>query len=547
MAYSKEFLAFLYDSFSSARISLECSSQGPFQDQFRSTLCEVADKYFLDIMPHANVNEFNNYSFFGDGMAKLFAGDLEASKKLITRFAKDPNILLSLLVKCPEESIRKNSAAAILGAFLKVASSEQDIFDKIETVKEMGKDNKEKISQIPTAISRQMLDIFIGSIGYDLATQWTKFQQFFETLKGMVISGGPAIIRYCLSRDLITILLDFFLEKNSPVSQPNIKRYEMGNQAAEPQFAYLMELVTFLIQQITSSENIGKPGEIYKLTPEALKCIQADDLIQKHLKCGGKMDQIGKLILHMCKDNKKYSKKVCKLMLRVINDYEVSKISQHIELLGDLITLTDSFQSYRFEWILGYQQPFSRIDYGLSTAFNIGDDINAYMSPLGIELRDDPLFQQLWRHRNRNEQFTVQCIKVILKLATVCSAFYKFMINTPSPTYMFGNYFEWIPKFIAKFSKPSTSGSLSDQKDKEVLLAETTTLVNGLQKKIKEENAPYPQLYMIGKTLKTREIKEREIECHGVKLVFTEIETEIYPSNPTGDDNTAVDGNYLTR
>lgn len=480
-------------------------------------------------------------------MAKLFAGDLEASKKLIKRFSKDPNTLLSLIVKCPEESIRKNSAVAILGAFLKVASSEQDIFDKIETIKEVGKDNKEKISQIPTAISRQMLDIFIGSIGYDLATQWTKFQQFFDTLKGMVTQGGPAIIRYAFSRDLITVLLDFFLEKNSPVSQPNIKRYEMGNQAAEPQFASLMELVTFLIQQVTSSENLGKQEDKFKLTPEAIKCIQADDLIQKHIKCGGKMDQIGKLVLHMCRDNKKYSKKVCKLMLRVINDYEVSKISQHFDLMGDLITLSDSFQKYRLEWILGYQQPFSRIDFGLSTSFNIGDDVNSYMSPLGIELRDDPLFQQLWRHRNRNDHFTVQCIKVILKLATVCSAFYQFMKNTPAPSYIYGNYFEWIPKFICNYSRPNVGGLTVDQKEKDALIAETTDLVNGLQKKIKEENSPYPQLYIIGKTLNTREIKEREKESHGVKLIFTEFETEIYPSNPTGDNNTAVDGDYLTR
>ena len=505
LAYSKEFLSFLCDSYSTAQ-KLCDSLTLPTHKQFLETLCEVGDKFIIDIVPHAYTNELISFNKCSESLALLLSKDIDSSRQLIQKFIKDPQKLLSLLVKCPEQSVRQAVSKAIVAAFTQLFNYEKHFFDSIKTDKEIGKDGKEKEITVPSAISRQLLDFFIGSIGYDLAVQWPKFLQFFETLKGMIISGGPDVIKYCFKRDLIAILLDFFLEKNSPVSLPNTKRYEMGNQAIEPDFSGLIDIVAFLCQYGESSEIKAKSMDLqkfesFKFSADALKCLQHQELVPKYIKCGGSVIQIGKLIVNMCFENRKYSKKTCKQILRVINDFETKKMTQHLDLIMNLLLLTDSMQKERFEWILGYPQPISRLDYGLAAVSDIADEVNSFNSPLSNESRDDPLLHQLWRNKNREEPLTIQCFKAILNLANVCDAFYNYLMLMPSPSYIFSSYFEWMSRYTIQYSQRPFGGSQIEKQERDSLIAEMVSLIAKLQKRFSDEKSHFPQQYMIGKTL----------------------------------------------
>ena len=549
LTFSKEFLTFLCDSYSAAQ-KLSESVAVLQQKQYKKTLCEIGDAFFIDIVPYANTSEINSFKNCGDSIALLFSQDIDISKELLKKFLKNPQQMLSLLVKCPVQTVREMISKVIVAAFIQLSNSEIYFFDSNYNVKEIGKDGKEIEVAMPSALSRQILDFFIGSIGYDLAIQWPKFLQFFVTLKEIVNSSNPAVIKYCFKRDLITILLDFFLEKDSPVSLSNGKRYEMGNQAVEPDFSGLIEIVGILCQYGSSPEikSANLPNtETYIFSPGAIKCLQSEELIPKYLKCGGNVCKIGKLIVNMSNENKKYSKKTCKQVLRIINDFDPKKVTQHLDLIINILMISDSLQKNRFEWLLGFQQPIARIEYGLSAIYNISDEMSSFISPLATELHDDPLLHQLWSYKNRNESLTIQCFKIVLYLADVCDPFYHYLMLMPSPSYIFGNYFEWISNFTIQYSQQAFLGSESDKKDRDTLIAELVTYIAKLQKRISEDKLPLPQQYMIGKTLGTRRIKEKEKEDKGVKINLTEYETEIYQSIPTGECNKGLDSDYLVQ
>ena len=471
-------------------------------------------------------------------MAKLFAADLESSKQLLHRLVHEPIRLFNLLVKCQENIVRTYVQKAVQAAFLRVATAE---------AQDSSKDSK---------LSRQLIDVLMSFIGYDLATQWTKFKQFFEVIREIVLSGVNGVVEYCLEKDFATTLLDFFLEKSSPVSAANTKRYEMGSSSQAPELGALIEFVSFLVLRTDlpgakEGERLVPPTKVgsgsFLLSASALKCIQSDEFVPKHLRFGGKVAQVSKMIAHVCYKNRRSSKQACKIILKAINDFEVSKIPQYFDLLVELLTMEDEYQPLRIEWILGYQQPTVRAEYGLAAVVDIADEVNCYVSPLGVERKDDPLLQQLWSHRNRYEGFVAQCIKVLLQISAKCECLYEYLKAVPPPTYVFVRYTDWIPRFLDTYAKTTAFLTATEIKEKETLIGEIRVLYNAYQARVMKDPTPVAQLYLVGKTLETHELKDKEISQGGVRLVVTEIVTEVYPSKPMGTHNPALSGDFLIK
>ena len=101
------------------------------------------------------------------------------------------------------------------------------------------------LQQNGNELAKEFVNLIIGLIEYNLAVQWTKFQQFFELLKDIIFSANDLQLADYIEKGLVSILLDFFLEKQSPLNTPAIKRYEMGNTAQSPNFNPLMETVNY--------------------------------------------------------------------------------------------------------------------------------------------------------------------------------------------------------------------------------------------------------------------------------------------------------------
>ena len=541
MIYSKEFINSLCSYCLTARLTCEYRSGVTFQKEIKDILAEVGEKFFFEMIPHASTTELYSLGTGSETIGKILNENPQASKNLLSKILKRPDEFINIFVKCPEERVRQCIGKIILSAFTCVATYENS-----------QPDSKEQLSL-------QFLNLFIGLIGYDLAVQWTKFKQFFETLKDMIISGGELILQRCFEKDLVLILLDFFLEKQSPLFTPSIKRYDMGSQGFPPEFGPLIELIGFLIsktKKLTQNENkeqesltLPKPEEkfydikSYSLSADALKCIQCDAFIVKLLLFGGKIDFLSKLLASMCFDNKKLTKRMCKHLIKVINEFDICKIGKYLSFLGELLIIPDKFQELRLEWILGYQQPKDQPQYGLAGQYDIGYDVNVYITPIGLELRDDPLLMQLWRYRKRDETLTAQFLKLLLQMMEKNEKLYTYIKNIPAPSYLFARYTDWIPSFIFSYEHGGMFLTTLEKKERETLSAEVKKLFEAYSKRLAEENCKIPQKYMVGKTLSVNEkiIQENK----GLSILITEYETEIYDSTPMGDQNTALESSYL--
>ena len=518
MVYNKEFASFMCEVLSKARTWFDCTVSMASKSETSSLLYTVCSKLFVEIIPRIKLGNLKAIESVGTELGKFFGASLEESKKFLLRFVKEKGSrMFDLMVKCPEVAVRNYMAKALLAAFLRIFPADQEDFSS-------GK-----------GLSRDFMDMCVGFIGYDLATQWTKFRQFFELLRDIVKLGGEKLVQYCcFEKELISILLDFFLGVQSPLYNNRSSKhcYEMGNQAQEPDFSPLIELISYLVITCKSP-----------LPENSAKCLRSDEILAKHIKCSGTVPQISPLILHLCTNDKHYTKRLCRQLLRALNDHDLHKASLYLPLVGELIMapFANPAQTLRIEWLLGFPQPLFRNGFGLSSVVDIADEVNGYVSSVARD-KEDPLLQLLWKHRRRSESFSLQGIRMLFRAISKSELVLEYVQQMPSPGYTYESFIDWMCDYV-NGQKPGKGG---EQKEKEQVVAEAQGLAKDYCEKrgVMESSSP-SLLYMIGKSVSSKALKEYSNK--GVRLVFTEISAEIYPSSPDGEHNLALDSDYLVK
>ena len=528
MIYEKEFISFLNEVFSSARISYACDTNVNLKNTLSFLLYALFDRFFLEAISYVSVPNGILLSCLWCSVSEFFKSDYESSKTLITKFTKDPTQFFELLVKCPEASIRNLVGKSVLGAYIKLTKTSEPLL-------------------------LDLINYVIGIMGYELASQWSKFSQFFDFLKDIVESANENLLLMFYERDFVTSLLDFYLEKNSPVAKVSSRRYQMGNSIQLPSFTSLMKAVVHLVLRADFVDKAGtviispyKEGTLsVRISDSALKCLQCEELVPKYLKSGGKIEEIVLMVKHMCYLNKKSSKIYCRAALLGIGGTEVSKISQYFLLIFGLLSIEDKFQALRTECLLGYPKPIYKVGYGLCATIDIEDDVNCYVSVIVEPTRDKSLLQALWSDRKRSEKLITLCLKMLLTEFKTNKVLYDYMKTMPPPCYLFETYLDWVPKFLQVYSKMTLHMTSTELKERDDSIDEVNQLYDEYKIRAFKEGVVPRQFYIIGKTLDTRELKEKGIIEGKVKVVVTEIVTEVYESKPMGEYNAALTGRYL--
>ena len=460
-------------------------------------------------------------------MVAIFSASPENSKKLLERFIANPQRIFNLLIRCSEQVMRTLTQRAIVTA----ATS---------------------LSIIENEVLMELIDALMSLIGYELSVQWIKFGHFFEVLNDVVFYSNRRVLHYCLSKDILTPLLDFFLEDASPVAAPNTKRYEMGNPAQAPDFTALVDLISHLV---FSSELPEEPKEINRpedlrvlrtrLSEPAEKCLKCDAFIPRYMRWNGKIDCISNLLSYFCKENKKFSKKMCIAALKEINNCTITNHIQSFELIFKLLAIRDQWEAMRAEWILGYAHPIQNYNYGLNVISDIKSDVNAYASPLLYNRHEKPLLQLMWNYKKHYEELVLFSLKQLLSLANTNEVIYIHLRDMPPPSYLYSRYTDWVPEFLEDCTKLNLLTKDDKLKRKEIMISETAREYELFCNKVTEDNVRPPQYYMIGKVLETRRIEDKTIDLNEVKLTAIEIVAEVYESKPTGEYNAGVSGIYL--
>jgi hypothetical protein len=94
----------------------------------------------------------------------------------------------------------------------------------------------------------------------EVAKNWTKLSSYLELIRDFVLSG-PVQTKLAFEVQLVSVLIDFFLEKGSPLwaasPEPSPigmdfgnKKHTMGNKFTNPFFQPLFQCITFMLNQV---------------------------------------------------------------------------------------------------------------------------------------------------------------------------------------------------------------------------------------------------------------------------------------------------------
>lgn len=94
-------------------------------------------------------------------------------------------------------------------------------------------------------------------------------------------------------------------------------------------------------------------------------------------------------LANLCKNNLKYSKKVSKIFIKVINASTYDNVKNYLKALKPFLRLDDEFKIMRLEWVLGFPQLLTKKEYrdehfkfGIELIQKVNDDTYTFISPI---------------------------------------------------------------------------------------------------------------------------------------------------------------------
>jgi hypothetical protein len=138
----------------------------------------------------------------------------------------------------------------------------------------------------------EFLDAMIAIMPTHVAKNWTKFQQFFEFWRDFAYSG-EAQMTYLYRKEFIAVLIDFYLEKASPLQNFSEKKHQMGNRYAEPAFNPLVQTVAVMVRRAKVDNHNGNIPftslahsglTLFELSTNARNCLHCREFYEKTLK-----------------------------------------------------------------------------------------------------------------------------------------------------------------------------------------------------------------------------------------------------------------------
>lgn len=172
---------------------------------------------------------------------------------------KDIKYTVELILTCPSQTVRSNLSQVILHAINVIISFYG--FD-LSLKKFEGKEEEiEKSTEKgPLEIEYKVvsfLNMLLNIMPVDVAKSWTKFGQYFEFWRDFALAGTPQV-RYLYQKQMVAYLIDFYLEKRSPLgNEISEHKHSMGNRYTNPEFDPLIQTLAILIRR-SKRVSVGK-------------------------------------------------------------------------------------------------------------------------------------------------------------------------------------------------------------------------------------------------------------------------------------------------
>jgi hypothetical protein len=537
--------------------------KGEGKIEIEESLTKIGVKVVIDVLSHAYYN--GHIKPLTKQLITLFNESTTALGEFLT-FLKEKftTEVLNIFHKCPDKDARVAVRDLISGAILAAARVEEAAKNQAEA------DRYEDAKKLLFYATRVIL-LAVNHINNELAQHWARFDQYFETLLIIVKEGNESIRRYINSKDLMKVLVDFYLGTESPFyEKKKDTRTHMGNKFRYPTFDPLVDLVVSLAgyadlaflqpkDEVGLREKCGLPGKIYELSEDGKIAIGSRKFIEKTIMERHSTPSFGKFVKFICYESMKYSKIVAKAVLKGISQDLNQNMSTYFEVIRQILSLEDSLQKIRMEWLLGVstmtkgftqliakEKPFEQLKFGLSLITSIRDNVHEYPSPLAYKAPYDSLLNLLWNHR---KSFDIAPISFILSMMLKIPAVFQYITQLPPPTYQYAKYSDWFKSFVQNYRSAAKGGGLLavlfNQKRDDTGYQEALGLASELDSQLNKSLGPSTEIfpsfspsYIVGKSTGENVLFTETKD--GVTILATELVTDYYASIPTGKDNYAV-------
>eukprot|EP00826_Nyctotherus_ovalis_P062317 TRINITY_DN8994_c0_g1_i7.p1 TRINITY_DN8994_c0_g1~~TRINITY_DN8994_c0_g1_i7.p1 ORF type:complete len:681 (-),score=203.35 TRINITY_DN8994_c0_g1_i7:168-2210(-) len=472
--------------------------------------------------------------------------------------------VMTILIKCPDK-LTRDYISKLMSSVLLISIKQEG---ESAFAYRIDEHEGQRIISYETNTG-SVLCLLISAINKDLAQNWTRFEQFFRILYNVAKDGGNLVLDFMNFQRLLTILLDFYIGTESPLNRTRERRPMMGNSVEHAKLQGLVDIVCLLLNgaDLTFMQPNSEPTP-RKLDEDAKECLKCKGLYIKAIMEGHNTESFNKIIALLSFDSFKFSKMICKTLLRAINDYSKIEVVPYFSLLTQVFAIKDSLQRQRLEWLFGYPSPCklkSALDpneetkFGLSLIDTITEDVNEYISPLNYNAQCKSLLTLLWKHRMVYEIHPLKCL---LEIMAKSREAFLYVASLPAPTYQYAKYSDWIHWAVSFCINNEQHymklGILNASKDKTKVNYEVVQLLKNLDEQweeyaaqhIKSAKQPgilqaYPDPYIIGKVISEKVLLKETKD--NITLALIEFTTEVYNSLPTGKDNKAIPKAYFKK
>ena len=525
--YSTRFLDFLQGYFTEVHSQLK--EPKPIIEK---VLSSIAIKTIFTILTHAS----NNSSI--KSFAAKFTAFLNESSNALRQFLN---------------FVADNFEEEILNVFCKCKykSTKEPISNLISEATLIAFNNTELL-----VYATRVIDLFIENINDELAKGWLFFEQYFDTLLTIISKGSDDIKIYANTKDLIKVLIDFYLGTESPFYAKDGSRKKMGSKYSDPTFSPLIELVSLLVLHSDLSfyqpsdtqlrSKLQMPRALYEVSEESKSALTTPLFISKTIMEQHSTKGFAKFISFICYDREDHSRFIAKTILMGINRTSTQNFTTYFTVLNELFALPDTLQHQRLEWIFGIpilsrkftqlkakEQPHTQLKIGLELIDNLKKTVHEFPSPLAYKSRYESYLNFIWYNKKKLD-ITAAAL-LILSMAQLPNVF-QYVINLPPPSYRFSKYIDWV-RIRLENHKPKKFSFFESSKYEEKLCGETLQHLPKLNQQSKFKP------YLIGKIKDEAPLRTETKD--NVAVIISELITDCYNSQPTGRDNLTLPVDYF--
>ncbi|CAD8116913.1 unnamed protein product [Paramecium sonneborni] len=421
-----------------------------------------------------------------------------------------------LLLVCPESRTRKYFGKMLSILFNQTIQIQGEITQKIQ----------EGLDQLFLMLQDQV------------PKNWTRFDQYFQFWLDF-IQEGKLQIQYCLQKDMILYMIDFILDKSSPLLLYE-KKTQMGNAYFPINCQIPMQIISVLLQQN------------HQLTLQEKKLLYLPKFYDRALK-STKTEELSPIIVKFAYNNRYFSEMIAGCIMRGLGSVDSDEFKIYLQIAKPFLLIEDNLQIERLEWLIGipsskqketvkvYDNQFIEYpQFGLYGLISLEEDYWTFSSPLGWQ---NNLFDYFCIHRaiKNNDNQCLLVLKLLLMISVECDTCFDYISKLPCVNYQY-KYMEEIFKAFIETYIIDTKRFYSQYPRKQET-DETKIYLDQYCNKISQiHNEFQPQFdYIIGKTIDVTKIRKihflfnpctkEEIQIDEGSEGFDEIKQQIEEGN----------------